>query len=131
MKKPISLLFLLMASFGCFAQKDSGARVVHIIPEPVSLKVGQGYFRLSGSTKIVFTNEQTSEIATMMTGMLNIPTGYHLLAKTGKEANSNAIILRINNTPDSILGKEGYTLQVTSKKIIIAANQPHGLFYGM
>ena len=131
MKKPIFLLFLLMASLGCFAQKDSDARAVHIIPQPVSLKVGQGYFRLSGSTKIVFTNERTSKIATMMTGMLNIPTGYHLLAKTGKEANSNAIILRINNTPDSILGKEGYTLQVTSKKIIIAANQPQGLFYGV
>ena len=131
MKKPIFLLFLLMAGFGCFAQKDSGARVVHIIPEPVSVKVVHGYFRLSGSTEIVFTNGQTSEIATMMAKMLNTPTGYHLLAKNGKAEKKNAIILRINNTPDSILGKEGYTLLVSSKNIIIAANQPNGLFYGI
>ncbi len=130
MKKPIFLLFLLMAGFGSFAQKDSGARVVHIIPEPVSVKVGQGYFRLTGSTKIIFTNEQTSDIATMMADMLNTPTGYHQLAKKGNDG-SDAILLKINHTPGANLGNEGYSLNVTSKKVIITANQPNGIFYGI
>jgi hexosaminidase len=63
--------------------------------------------------------------------MLDTPTGYHLLAKKDKGGSGNAIILRINNTQDPILGNEGYTLRINSKDIIIAANQPNGIFYGM
>ena len=34
-------------------------------------------------------------------------------------------------TPDQKLGTEGYTLVSSSKGVVISANKPAGLFYGM
>jgi len=44
---------------------------------------------------------------------------------------SAAIRLELNKTPDNELGAEGYHLAVTTKNIVIRANQPAGLFYGI
>jgi hexosaminidase len=105
---------------------------IHIIPEPVSVNVNEGHFRLSSSTRIIYTSSKESGVANMMQRMLNISTGYHLRSEkheTGKE--NNIIILKLNRLPDTILGDEGYTLNVTQHHVVIAANKPHGLFYGM
>jgi hexosaminidase len=47
------------------------------------------------------------------------------------EGSRGSIQLNINKEVNSQLGTEGYNLSVTSKNIIISANQPAGLFYGM
>ncbi|HET7118679.1 MAG TPA: beta-N-acetylhexosaminidase, partial [Hanamia sp.] len=131
MKKAFLLLLAgCIYTFG-FAQINSKQTELHIIPEPVSATLHEGYFSLKPNTSIIVENSKAQDVATLFTKMLNTPTGYHLLAKRGKESNSNVIILRINKTPNSILGNEGYTLRVTSKNIIIAANQPNGIFYGI
>ncbi|HEY5393662.1 MAG TPA: family 20 glycosylhydrolase [Hanamia sp.] len=132
MKKTILLLLtaLCICTFS-FAQANNKQNGLHIIPEPVSVTLQEGYFSLKPNTSVIVESSTAQDVATLFTKMLNTPTGFHLLAKAGKAKNKNAIILRINNTPDSILGNEGYTLKVTSKKVIIAANQPNGIFYGI
>ena len=90
----------------------------------------KNFFSLKPNTSVIVEDSKMLELATLFTKMLNTPTGYHLSAKKGKEV-SDAIVLKINKTPDSGLGDEGYTLRVTSKNVIIAANQPNGLFYGI
>ena len=132
MKKTI--LLLLMGLGICnlgFAQIASNKQTgLHIIPEPVSATLQKGYFSFKQNTSVLVEGSKAQNVATLFTKMFNTLTGYRLLAKTGK-AENDAIILKINSTPDSILGNEGYTLNVSSKKIIISANQPHGLFYGV
>ena len=41
------------------------------------------------------------------------------------------IELSINKKPDAFIGDEGYTLKVIPRKIILSANTPQGLFYGI
>jgi hexosaminidase len=133
MRKKI-LLFLLsfVTLSSCFAQSDPADSAVHIIPEPVSVKVEPGYFHLTRTTAIIATTGQITDIASMMAGMLNTPTGYHLSVKKGAgEKQQNAIILKLNKTPNATLGEAGYTLDVSAHRVLIAANKPHGLFYGM
>src|SRR6185437_11576928 len=124
MKKTMLLLLT-----GCIYSFGFGQ--VNIIPEPVSVTVQEGYFQLRSNTSVVVEGSAAWDVAKFFTEMLNTPTGYHLLAKKDKAGNGNAIILRINNTQDPILGNEGYRLRVTSKNVLIAANQPNGIFYGM
>lgn len=131
MKKAYLLLLAgCIFTFG-FAQINSKQTELHIIPEPVSITLHEGHFSLKPNTSIIVEGSTAQDVAKLFTKMLNTPTGYHLLVKESKAGNGNAIILRINKTPDAILGNEGYTLRVTSKNIIIAANQPNGVFYGI
>jgi hexosaminidase len=47
-------------------------------------------------------------------------------------AMSSAIIkLSLNKTADAAIGNEGYRLNITTANIVISANQPAGLFYGV
>ena len=46
-------------------------------------------------------------------------------------APSATIQLILNKKADDVIGKEGYHLLVTPKNIVIKANEPAGLFYGV
>jgi hexosaminidase len=130
MKKFFLFVLCLAFAAGAFALgRDS---LIHIIPEPVSVKAGEGFFRLERSTSIVYADTATGDIASMMDSLLDTPTGYHLRVRhTNKARQDNAIMLRLNKAPVAALGDAGYTMQVTPHHVVIAANKPRGLFYGM
>ncbi|MFC1734400.1 beta-N-acetylhexosaminidase, partial [candidate division KSB1 bacterium] len=44
---------------------------------------------------------------------------------------NEGIFLVINDTYDTLAGKEGYYLTVESNRIVVRANEPKGLFYGL
>ena len=129
------IFFLILCSFigiSSFAQSNPDDAVVHIVPEPVSVKTVNGHFQLKRDTKIIAANGQIKDIAAVLAHLLDAPTGYHLAVKNGNNVHEkNAIILILNKTPDSQIGEEGYTLQVSPERVVIAANKPQGIFYGM
>ncbi|TAN16635.1 MAG: beta-N-acetylhexosaminidase [Chitinophagaceae bacterium] len=129
------IFFLILCSFigiSSFAQSNPDDAVVHIVPEPVSVKTVNGHFQLKRDTKIIAANGQIKDIAAVLARLLDAPTGYHLAVKNGNNVHEkNAIILILNKTPDSQIGEEGYTLQVSPERVVIAANKPQGIFYGM
>lgn len=136
MKKFVLLFLLTVAGLSnCFAQEKQVTSLahdpaIHIIPKPVSVHKEKGIFLLNNNTKITFINPQTADIAHMMARMLDTPTGYHLSVQKNK-ATENAIILKLNKTLNSQIGDAGYTLQVSPQRVVIAANKPRGIFYGM
>ncbi|MGH2644464.1 MAG: beta-N-acetylhexosaminidase, partial [Chitinophagaceae bacterium] len=80
----------------------------------------------------VYVNAQIKEVADMMSHLLDEPTGYHLSVKNGHDMHErNAVILELKKTPLNEIGDEGYTLDVSPDRIVIAANKPQGIFYGM
>jgi hexosaminidase len=133
MKKIVFLFFLLLLYTGSgFAQSGSADARVHIVPEPVSVRVEQGDFQLKASTVIIAASQQIAGIADMTAGMLNTPTGYHIPVRNGGNKNAgNTIVLSLNKTPVHELGNEGYILKVSPHQILIAANEAQGLFYGV
>ena len=121
-----NLLFFFLVVFITNVQAQNTA--LNLIPQPVELKLEKGNYPLTKSTSIGYNKPESSEIAEMLVKKINLATGFKLKATAG---NKSAIQLNLNSMPDPQLGNEGYYLVSTSKGILISANQPAGLFYGM
>lgn len=101
---------------------------INLIPQPVSVQPQSGVFTLSKSTTIHYNQADGRAVAEMLIQKLNMPTGFGLVAKAGK---TGKIQLNLTDTPNAQLGEEGYTLDASPKGVVITANRPAGLFYGM
>ncbi|SMO65829.1 beta-N-acetylhexosaminidase [Solitalea koreensis] len=123
----IALLFIFSATFAQTAD-------INIIPQPVLVNSLGDFFKLDRDTKIIFNNEESKKTAEFFSNIITVPTGLKLplqdsSAKSiGKEITVQFII---NAKIDSLIGKEGYRLKATPKKVEIVANTGEGLFYGM
>lgn len=122
--RALMILCLSLAIVTLYAQKIS------IIPEPVSLQAGAGAFVLSGGSDISVPQSQpeVSKIATYLATRVKASTGYDL--KVGSSSRG-AIQLELFVRQDARLGQEGYLLESNSSSVIIRANTPAGLFYGV
>ncbi len=97
-----------------------------IIPQPVELKNGTDFFTLTEKTTFGFNNEKAKKAANLFAEKITKAIGFRL--KESKKAN---IQFLINDIENPVLGKEGYTIDVTKKNIFVRANQAEGLFYGL
>lgn len=104
---------------------------LHIIPTPVSAVVREGHFTLNSGTRILFVDNSLKEVAHLFAKEIAQSTGYLLKVSDKSAEPTNLIKLTINAVYDSTLGEEGYLLKTTPKKVLISANTPHGLFYGL
>jgi hexosaminidase len=97
----------------------------NLIPRPSFIAFNTGEFILSDST-IITANSEIRDIAEYLSTQLQRFTGRNI-AITEQERGTQEI--RINLTPDSALGGEGYELGISSDCIELCAHQPAGLFY--
>ena len=126
------ILFLLLISLTTFAQNN-------IIPTPVSYEMstsgGMSMFMLDSRTSIDVTddNPDAKKIAENFVSSLGFMSGQKPIFKKVEKptAQDKAIIFTINKAPNTQLGNEGYTLDVTSETIKMTANKPAGLFYAI
>src|SRR3546814_6356463 len=64
--------------------------------------------------------------------MISVTNGYRVpVSAAGKEEHQKGIFSRLNEVQDQLTGTEGYRLEVTPHKIVVRANEPAGIFYGM
>jgi hexosaminidase len=124
--KKIILFFCI--SIICYSGYSQEKNRISIIPQPVSVSLQKGQFVLNDQTPIIADEEASSDIAPLLVVMLHQSFGFPV---SKRETASNEIILHINSKSDTSLGNEGYTLKVSLKKIILSANKPAGLFYGI
>ncbi|MES2329161.1 MAG: family 20 glycosylhydrolase [Bacteroidota bacterium] len=124
MRKMAALLGICISTFS-FSQST-----IAIIPEPVSVKAGAGNFVLPQSISIEApANQEMKQVIAVLKDRLTVPTGSTVAVSN---ASPNATIrLVLNKTAEEKMGKEGYALSVNPKNIVIRANQPAGLFYGV
>ncbi len=99
-----------------------------LIPQPVAMNLSKGTFTLTASSTVGYNNTESRGAAEMFAKSIHIPTGFAL---TPVQRKSSAIQFNILAMPDTKIGKEGYLLSVSSKHVVISANTPAGLFYGM
>ncbi len=122
--KALHFLLSMLIVFAAQAQKPA----LHIIPQPADLQPMTGSYTLTKKTSIAYNKAEARPVADMLVQKLNAPTGLGLTAKTAK---TGAIQLILLDQVNSVIGQEGYLLEVTPKGIVLSANQPAGLFYGM
>ena len=124
MKKIILLLAVFFDLVKISAQDN-----IAIIPQPVKLIKNTGYFTLP--LNITIGAEDNPEIKQPIADLINrltIPTGYHATLNRG---GTGIIQINLNKNPDTEIGDEGYKLSVAPKKVIITANKPAGIYYGI
>lgn len=106
----------------------------NIIPAPVEMKSTKGNFLLKSTTRLQFQegNNEVKKIADLLSNQLNASTGFNLsVSPFNNKANLNNIVLLISKKPLEDIGNEGYLLKISPNNIVITANAPAGLFYGV
>ena len=128
MKFFCSFLFLCFISEISFGQ-DNKTQIA-IIPQPVKVVENAGNFLLPRNIIIESPSQpEMKQVIAFLSDRLSIPTGIPVAVKNSDP--SATVQLLLNKKADDIIGKEGYNLSVTPTKIIIKANSPAGLFYGV
>ena len=107
------------------------ASQVSIIPEPVSLKQNEGTYDFK--SKIVIGGEITNVVVKKIAESLKEKLSVTGLPVTLASANEKADVnLSLNKAANATIGKEGYQLTTSaSNGVVITANDPAGLFYGV
>jgi len=110
----------------------SAQSVAPIIPAPVSESRQAGAFTLDQQTVIQIPagNKVCRDAASLLVEMLAAPTGIRPVI-TPAAGKAKAIEFRVLPVPDKVLGKEGYTLEVSPRQVVIKANEAAGFFYGI
>jgi len=119
------ILFLLLFGLTKIYGQDSA---INLIPQPVEIQQSAGNFVLTRTSTISFDNINGRKTADLLAQKLNTSTGFSIKAQQNK---TGSIQLNLNAVPVIQIGKEGYTLVSSPEGVVIAANEPAGLFYGM
>lgn len=104
---------------------------ISVIPQPLSVTETAGSFSIPAETRILYDpgNVELKRIAVTLSGHIQSLTGQSYPVKTSGES-AKSILLTLKNAPDS-LGKEGYLLVSNPQGMVLKANTPQGIFYGM
>lgn len=122
------VLFITVISTSGFCQNRFAD--ISIIPEPVKLVKQQGSFTLP--KEVIIQAPAADELkytVLLLKDRFSVPTGYHVSIK--EKAEEASVKLLLNTNRDEETGDEGYRLTVSSGSIVIKANKPAGLFYGI
>ncbi len=124
----VSLLFSMSIVHG-----QERVSAIKIVPEPVNIQEKQGVFPLTSNVKIVnFSgSKEVGETAKLFSEQIALSTGINLKIVPVDGSENQTIKLMLNKKENQTIGKEGYTLSVTKSKIVITANKPAGIFYGL
>ncbi len=128
MKKTLVLLSCCFLSAVSFCQADTSE--IAVVPIPVSVSKSTGHFSLPQKVVIeAGTQPEMKQVVAFLKDRMATPTGRQV--STAGNASTATIRLVLNKTTDNVIGKEGYHLSVTPKGIVIKANAPAGLYYGV
>lgn len=105
---------------------------ISIIPKPVAMEMIAGGFYIQSATPVYFQNEALESLAEYATGLWAGYLGFELQPVLQVEASKKGgISLILLEEYDEKLGEEGYLLNVGRKGVLVSANKPAGILYGV
>ncbi|MCD6115672.1 family 20 glycosylhydrolase [bacterium] len=136
MHRKMALILILMFGFIMFfmcSENRSGNSLLSIVPVPKSIKILSGKFIISDKFKIMSESDDpgVKYVSDFLENYISRARSAKVPVMGSEEEKENTLILRINKQEEKSLGAEGYELKITPGKIIIRANKPAGLFYGV
>ena len=108
--------------------KETSRKDIQILPRPQQITFYEGTFVMAAGTSIKAGDELMARAA-QLRNYLSPATGFELPVNKRK-AGGNTIELRLLGTL-SDLGKEGYRLEITEKKVLITACHSQGIYWGI
>jgi hexosaminidase len=125
MKKLVSTIIIKVLCVSLFAQSSN----IAIIPEPVQITNKTGTFLLPARLVVgVSQGEGMQPVLNALRQKMKVTGTTVDVATKGKSPN---LFLTLNTKHDDAIGQEGYRLSVTPKNVVIKANKPAGLYYGL
>jgi hexosaminidase len=97
-----------------------------LIPKPVHILESEGKFVVSQDVNIFVSHNEWEVIS--LAQFLNFYLGGDCKILVG---NYNTGNIQLALSDDTSLGEEGYELSITSDSVLLRANRPAGLFYGV
>lgn len=128
--------FLFISSILAIGLHNAKAQAVApktaIIPEPVSMVTKNGVFVLPQVVTIKApANKALGHTIEALRDKIAIVTGATVKLVPAANPSAATISLQLNESRDPVIGDEGYRLSISPSKVVISANQPAGLFYGV
>ena len=102
-----------------------------LVPQPVEMKVGSGFFRLDAGSvvQVLSEGDDSAFVGRYLRERLRSATGL-ALSERAEGGSGSVIALSLLSAADARLGAEGYKLHVAPEQVEISANSARGLFYG-
>ncbi len=125
------LVFAFLSYFHCKPKID--LTELSLIPQPTHIVKKNGAFAFSSQTKILVTsdNSQAFWVGNYFAAQINKAAGFSLPVEKAAASGLSTNSLILSLAEDSSLGAEGYSLIADANFVIIKAQQPAGLFYGV
>ena len=101
---------------------------ISIIPQPASITPHEGVFILN-STTVVTTSPGAESVGRYLIEAVETDTGLNMTFASAKRTRGG-IALQLDTALDHC-GSEGYELDVSPERIVLKAQMPAGLFYGV
>lgn len=124
--KPWLVVILLTVLSSGYSQKIYTEKDIQIIPKPVQVVINKGAFEFSKNTRFVANTEFQKEISGALIDKFEKSAGFRPEI-SGKLPQTNFIQFKT----DQNLSKEGYTLEVNTKSIMIRAKTNAGFIYAL
>ncbi len=119
----VSLALLLSVPVSYFSQSFP------IIPKPVSIENGEGFFTIDRNTTITFAegSNEVIMLAQILAGSIEAVSGIKTALKSGTVSSNKIEFVFDPGTQED----EGYKIDISPKKIVIKGKTGAGLFYGI
>jgi len=101
-----------------------------IIPEPVQVSVLSGSWQLPSRVSVQVPADAASQ-ASLQALRVRLQEAAGIIVEPAQPGTAAAVRMELLPRADTRLGKEGYLLTVNDQGVLIRANQPAGLFYGV
>jgi hexosaminidase len=104
-----------------------------LIPAPVSIEAGTGAFTITGATRIVFTpgDARIERLGKYLSEFIGLSAADAPLKVEPASGSAAPGIIQLSLGAPASAGDEGYELTIAPDRVMIVANQPAGLFYGI
>lgn len=116
---------LAMMAFSICIANPVLSQDVNIIPKPNEMKIQEGKFALKNGLSIYAP--QNSRARNLLEKKLSTAVGIQLKSVSSEKAAT----IRLKITPNKTTSKEGYSLQINPRSILITASTEDGLYYGV
>jgi hexosaminidase len=126
MKKTMLTGLIVLTTLFAFPQTKE--QTISIIPEPVEMIRGAGYYTLPAQLSVSIPN--LPELKQTTKSVLGKLAATGKTVSLGNEKTASIRFELVSASGKNILGKEGYRLSVKTTGIVISASDPAGLFYG-
>ena len=107
---------------------QDSAPAIAIVPQPESLIVARGEFKLTTST-VIWTDAASADLARRFAASLAPATGLTIPVRIGAAPATGIVLTR--DARLTRLGAEGYELTVTPRRLAIRGRERTGVFYGL